>query len=163
MNKKNIITKNNIKKVANFLKEACDYFKNQGEGCYHFNLNEDLALYVGWSAGYDMADDDIIKAESDQEVRNRYDGTTWIQGYAVNAAVKVRNDYDCADFDFLDFPWNKVSGECWDNAVSMRPNMNTRQYRAEARWFLENFVSMVNEHNKKNTFLFGMEIKNLKF
>ena len=47
MNKKNIVTKENISKVADFLKEACDHFKNQGEGCYNLPLSEDLVLAVG--------------------------------------------------------------------------------------------------------------------
>ena len=63
MNKKNVVTKENIAKVADFLKEACDYFQKQGEGCFNFNLSEDLVLAVGWSDGYNMADEDIIKSK----------------------------------------------------------------------------------------------------
>ena len=102
MNKKNIVTKENISKVADFLKEAYDHFKNQGEGCYNLPLSEDLVLAVGWSDGYDMKDTDIIKSEEGQ--RQSGDLTC---GYAVNAAIKVRNDADCSDFDFLDFPTYK--------------------------------------------------------
>jgi hypothetical protein len=143
MNKKNIVTKTNIDKVATFLKESADYFKNQGEGCCHFNLSEDLALYVGWSDGYDMADTDIIKSIEGQRPNG-----SWTCGYAVNAAVKVRNDFDCADFDFLDYPYYPNDGECWDNGISLRPNQTRRDYKRDARWFLETFVSMTNAHKK---------------
>ena len=142
MNKKNIITKENITKVADFLKEACDHFKNQGEGCYNLPLSEDLVLAVGWSDGYDMADNDIIKSEEGQ----RQSGDC-ICGYAVNAAVKVRNDFDCADFDFLNYPTYK-NGECWDNGITMKPNQTRREYRKNARWFLETFVAMTNAHKR---------------
>lgn len=142
MNKKNIVTKENISKVADFLKEACDYFKNQGEGCYNLPLSEDLVLAVGWSDGYDMADNDIIKSEEGQ----RQNGD-WTCGYAVNAAVKVRNDADCSDFDFLDYPTNK-DGECWDNGITMGLNETSEGYRKDARWFLETFVAMTNAHEK---------------
>ena len=142
MNKKNIVTKENISKVADFLKEACDHFKNQGEGCYNLPLSEDLVLAVGWSDGYDMADPDIIKSEKGQ--RQNGDCT---YGYAVNAAVKVRNDADCSDFDFLNFPVYK-NGECWDNGITMKPNQTRREYRKNARWFLETFVAMTNAHKK---------------
>lgn len=142
MNKRNIVTKKNIEKVADFLKEACDYFKNQGEGCYNFPLSEDLSLYVGWSDGYDMADEDIIKSKEGQRQHG-----SWVCGWAVNAAVKVRNDFDCADFDFLNYPSYK-DGECWDNGISMRPNQTRRDYRKDARWFLETFVAMTNSHEK---------------
>ena len=142
MNKKNIVTKENITKVAKFLKESCEYFKKDGEGCCGFNLSDDLALYVGWSDGYDMADTDIIKSKEGQ----RQNGS-WTCGWAVNAAVKVRNDFDCADFDFLDYPFYE-DGECWDTGLSMRPDITDREYRRDARWFLENFVAMTNAHKK---------------
>ena len=142
MNKKNIVTKEKIAEVADFLKEACDHFKNQGEGCYNLPLSEDLVLAVGWSDGYDMKDADIIKSEEGQ----RQSGD-WTCGYAVNAAVKVRNDADCSDFDFLNYPSYK-DGECWDNGISMRPNQTRREYRKDARWFLETFVAMTTAHDK---------------
>ena len=142
MNKKNIITKENISKVADFLKDACEHFKNQGEGCYNLPLSEDLVLAVGGSDGYNMADNDIIKSEEGQ----RQSGD-WTCGYAVNAAVKVRNDADCSDFDFLYYPSYK-DGDCWDNGISMRPNQTRREYRKDARWFLETFVAMTNGHEK---------------
>lgn len=142
MNKKNIVTKENITEVADFLKEACDHFKNQGEGCYNLPLSEDLVLAVGWSDGYNMADNDIIKSEEGQ----RQSGD-WTCGYAVNAAVKVRNDADCSDFDFLNFPTYK-DGDCWDNGITMGLNETSEGYRKDARWFLETFVAMTNAHEK---------------
>ena len=142
MNKKNIVTKENISKVADFLKEACDHFKNQGEGFFNLPLSDELALVVGWSDGYDMADPDIIKSEKGQ----RQNGNCTC-GYAVNAAVKVRNDADCSDFDFLNFPTYK-DGECWDNGITMKPNQTRREYRKNARWFLETFVAMTNAHKR---------------
>ena len=142
MNKKNIVTKENISKVADFLKEACEHFKNQGEGCYNLPLSEDLVLAVGWSDGYDMADNDIIKSEEGQKQYG-----DWTCGYAVNAAVKVRNDADCSDFDFLYYPSYK-DGDCWDNGISMRPNQTRKEYRKDARWFLETFVAMTNAYKK---------------
>ena len=105
-------------------------------------LNEDLVLAVGWSDGYDMADNDIIKSKEGQ----RQNGD-WTCGYAVNAAIKVRNDADCSDFDFLNFPTYK-DGECWDNGITMKLNKTRREYRKDARWFLETFVAMTNAHEK---------------
>ena len=142
MNKKNIVTKENISKVTDFLKEACEHFKNQGEGCYNLPLSEDLVLVVGWSDGYNMADNDIIKSEDGQKQNG-----DWTCGYAVNAAVKVRNDADCSDFDFLDYPTYK-DGNCWDNGITMGLSETSKGYRKDARWFLETFVAMTNAHEK---------------
>ena len=85
---------------------------------------------------------DIIKSEEGQ----RQNGN-WTCGYAVNAAVKVRNDADCSDFDFLNYPSYK-DGECWNNGITMKLNKTRREYRKDARWFLETFVAMTNAHKK---------------
>ena len=143
MNKKNIVTKENITKVADWLKTACDDFaNNDASGCYNFPLSDDLVLAVGWSDGYDMADADIIKSKEGQRQHG-----SWVCGWAVNAAVKVRNDFDCADFDMLNYPCYN-DGECWDSGISMKPNQTRREYRRDARWFLETFVSMTNAHKR---------------
>lgn len=139
MNKKDIVIKKNIEKIAKYLEDTCNWFKNQGEGCWNFNLSKDLTLAVGWSYGYDMADTDIIKSTDGCAEMNG-----WTCGYAVNAAIKVRNDFDCVDFDFLECPFYE-DGECWDNGITMRPNKTRREYRKDARWFLETFVEMTNE------------------
>ena len=142
MNKKNIVTKEKISAIADILEAACNYFKDQCEGCFNFPLSDDLVLAIGWSDGYDMADPDIIKSEKGQ--RQSGDLTC---GYAVNAAIKVRNDADCSDFDFLNFPTYK-DGECCDSGITMKPNQTRREYRKNARWFLETFVAMTNAHKK---------------
>lgn len=141
MNKKDVVTRENITKVADFLKKACDYFKTGGDGCFHYNLSEDLAIYVGWSDGYDPADDTVIKSFGGQKESDRT--SCW----AVNAAVKVRNDFDCTDFDCLDYPYYK-DGECWDNGISISPEETDRGYRDSARWLLQNYVTMTNLINK---------------
>ena len=142
MNKKNIVTEENIAKIAGILETACDCFQNQCEGCLNVPLSDDLVLAIGWSDGYDMADTDIIKSEKGQ----RQNGD-WTCGYAVNAAIKVRNDADCSDFDFLDFPTYK-DDNYWDSGITMKPNQTRREYRKNARWFLETFVAMTNAHKK---------------
>lgn len=144
MNKKNIVVKENIEKLANFLKTAADDYKlNDSDGCYNFKLSDDLVLAVGWSDGYDMEDTDIIKSEHGQ----RKNGS-WTCGWAVNAAIKVRNDYDCTEYDYLDFPvWNDTE-ECADTSVSMLPNETRRGYRNLAKYFLKEFVAITNAHKK---------------
>ena len=146
MNKKEILTKKNIEGVANFLKSSVQSLVATDTGCCRFILNDDHAIFVGWSDGYDMTDTDIIKSPTDQ----RKVGSN-VVGYAINAAVKVRNDFYWAEFDDLDFPYYEDNGECWDNALSLKPNMTIKDYKHDAKWFLSTFVSMFNESKKKNT------------
>lgn len=135
MNKKNIVTKRNIEKVADFLENSIKWLKETDMGCCHFKLSKDLALYIGWSAGWDPEDDSVIHSVSEPE-------------YAIDAAVKVRNDCDCADFEYLNFPWYKDDGDCWNNSIAPSPKQGRRDFRKDARWFLETFVAMTNAHKK---------------
>ena len=135
MNKKNIVTNVNITKVAKFLEESIAWLKEADMGCCHFNLSDDLALYIGWQPGYDPKDRSIITSPSED-------------GYAIVAGIKVRNDFDCADFEYLDYPVFKDTGDCADVDLSMSPDMTKRDYRHDARWFLESFVGMTNQIEK---------------
>jgi len=143
MNKKNIVKKENIEKIAKYLEDACNWFKEDKDGCWNFKLSTDLTLAVGWSDGYNMADTDIIKSKQGQKANGN-----WVCGYAVNAAVKVRNDCDCSEYDYLNFPYYPDTGECWDCGISMSPDLKRRDYRRLARWFLESFVSITNAYKK---------------
>ena len=134
MNKRNIVTKENIKKIADFLESSISWLKEADQGCCGFPLSDDLALYIGWSSGWAEDDDTVIHSKTEPS-------------WAIDAAVKVRNDFDCADFDFLNYPSYK-DGEYWDNAITMKPNQTRREYRKNARWFLETFVAMTNAHKK---------------
>jgi len=135
MNKKNIVTAKNIAKVADFLEDSIKWLKEHDLGCCHFNLSKDLALYIGWSCGWDPEDDSVIHSASEPH-------------YAIDAAVKVRNDDDCADFEYLNFPWYKDDGDCWNSSLAPSPKYKRRDFRSDARWFLETFVAMTNAYKK---------------
>ena len=107
-----------------------------------------MAIYVGWSGGYDAADESIIKSG---EVGLPHGG--WCECYAITAAVMIRNDFDCSDFEFLDFPWDKKTGECMDNAFSISPNADWKDYRTYARWLLDTFVELTNSIARGKTVL----------
>ena len=145
MTKRNIITKARIKDVARFLKESIDWLVKEDGGCCKYELPDDtFAIFIGWSGGFDAADETIIKSPNGQENI----GGRWTSCYAVEAAVKINNDFDWCDFEYLNYPWDPETGECWDNGVSMSPNMTDAEYEEEAKWFLENYVDMVNALNK---------------
>jgi len=140
MNKKNVVTKKNIDKLAKFLEESVEWLVNEDQGCCHFNLSSDLCVAVGWSGGWDKNDDTIIHSRTDRD-------------YAIDQEIKVRNDFDCADFEFMNAPWYTASmgGDVWSTAVSVKPNQTKKDFRDDARWFLESFVAMTNTYNKKNS------------
>lgn len=136
MNKKNVVTKEKIKDVADLIKNAIDYLRQENCGCCSYKLDSDLAIYVGWEEGYDPNDDDIIKSVEDD--------TCW----AIVAAVKIRNDNDCYDLSSLYYPWFADSLDAYDTGITLKPDTSVRYLRRCARKLLEDYVTITNEHQK---------------
>lgn len=130
MTKKSILTKANVDKVAEFLKNSASDFADGHPGCSRFNLSDDLAIYVGWLSGYAFDGEDVL---------------TVGDGYALNAAVKVRNDDDWSDYECLDFP-TYDDGDCYDSGGSFAPNMTDEEYEEFAKALLSEFVEISNLH-----------------
>lgn len=130
MNKKGILTKKNIEEVANFLKDSVESLIELDEGCCQHVFDENLSLYVGWSSGWDPDDETVIHSIDDKK-------------YAIDAAIKIRNGFYWADFEYLDFPCYD-DGEIWDNSISLKPNMDFKDYKKYAKCFLEIYVDIVN-------------------
>lgn len=84
----------NKNELAKFFREAINNVKNDPapSGCFRFILDEDLAIFIGWLDGYDP-DDGGLHANDDP---------TW----CLNAAIRIRNDFDWSEFGFLDSPLN---------------------------------------------------------
>lgn len=147
MVKRKFVTKKRVDEVADFLKESVDWLKKEDCGCCHYNLDNNFAIYVGWAGGYDMDNDYIIKSDTGREVVHN-PWKNWVCGYAIECAVKIRNDYDCADYEFTYYPhFNDEDGDCWDNGSNLAPNGN---YKVDAKDLLSTYVDMVNalNHNK---------------
>lgn len=128
-----MITGKNIPEIATFLKESVEWLKKEQCGCCHYNLDDDLALYVGWESGYDRADDSIISDEDSEDIAPKTSG--WSECYAICAGVKIRNDSDCADYEFLDFPWYQ-DGECCILDCTISPHMD---YQTTAQYFVNEY------------------------
>ena len=92
-NEEKISTDANISKVAKFLEQAVnglieDDTTNSAGGCYRYILDSNFAIYVGWSAGWGKEPrDDVYQSKVEPD-------------YAIEAAVKIRNDSDWADYDY---------------------------------------------------------------
>lgn len=153
MNKKEFITKEKVEEVAKFLQESVEWLKAQDEGCRTYPLDDNLVIAIGWSNGFNMANEDIIKSPNGQSLVNN-PSHPWVCGWAIDAAVKIKNDHDCSDFEALNFPyWDNDNGECWDSSLSIRPNLDLKGYKEDAKQFLEKYVDIVNEAKKKNSTL----------
>lgn len=99
-------------KIAKFVKESVEWLQENQQGCCKYKLDDHLAVFVGWSAGYgEEKRDDVIQAKDDPD-------------WGINAGIKVwTSDYMQTDYDFLNFPYYE-SGEVLDLGMSIAPNEN---------------------------------------
>ncbi len=99
-------------KIAKFLEDAVNGLKNGEATNYRYKLDDRLAIFVGWSEGFDEDDETVIHDEEDPE-------------YGIVAGIKVWTSDDMwTDFDYLNFPYYE-NGEVLDYMTSdISPNVN---------------------------------------
>lgn len=99
-------------KIAKFIEDAVNGLKNGEATNYRYKLDDRLAIFVGWSEGFDEDDETVIHDEEDPE-------------YGIVAGIKVWTSDDMwTDFDYLNFPYYK-NGEVLDYVTSdISPNVN---------------------------------------
>lgn len=94
--------------LAQFIKSAVRTLQTSDATNTRYILDENLAVYVGWSYNDGEASEYGIPDESGE--------------YVIYAGVKLRNDSYWADYDWLDYPYDKETGDVWDNGLYIAPN-----------------------------------------
>ena len=112
MKTKNEITKMK-KEILKFIKDSVEHLQDLQEGCSTYELDDHLAVCVGWSAGYGKEKrNDVIQAKDDLD-------------YGINVGIKVWTS-DAAmltDYDWINFPYEE-DGEVLDLGFGVSPNEN---------------------------------------
>ena len=119
-------SEHNVSDVAKFIEDSVNTLQTTNYTNCRYILDDQFAIYVGWSDGYDENDDTVIRDSKSPS-------------YGINACIKERNDADWADLDYLNFPWSVKDGDVWDNSISIGPNTD---YTQVAEWLLDDFDSM---------------------
>ena len=96
--------------VANFIKDSVEKLQTTDYTNCKYNLDDKLAIYVGWSDGYDAEE------TSDLEIHSKKNPT-----YAINAVIGVRNDADYADLDYITIPYYETNGEAYNCQYTVSP------------------------------------------
>lgn len=98
--------------IAKFIKESVEWLVAEQCGCCRYKLDDHLAIFVGWSAGYgEEIRNGLIQAKDDPD-------------YAINVGIKVWTSDDMwTDFDWLNFPYYE-DGDVLDMSLSITPNEN---------------------------------------
>jgi hypothetical protein len=117
----------NKNEVAKWIEESVQWLIAEKQGCCRYQLDEHLAIFVGWSAGYgNEKRDDVIQDE---------DALDW----GIDAGVKVwTSDYMQTDYDYLNFPYYQ-NGDVIDTGLSIAPN---EDYESIAEYLLKMYDEM---------------------
>lgn len=99
----------NKKQIKKFIKDSVEWLIENQMGCCRYKLDDHLAIFVGWSAGYgEEKRYDVIQAKDNPD-------------YAINAGIKVWTSDDMwTDYDWLNFPYYK-DGEVLDMDCNISP------------------------------------------
>lgn len=99
-------------KIAKFIKESVEWLQEMQQGCCRYKLDDHLAIFVGWSAGYgEEKRYDVIQAKDYPD-------------YGINAGIKVWTSDDVwTDFDWLNFPYYE-DGDVLDMDCAISPQEN---------------------------------------
>lgn len=110
--------------IVKFLKESVEWLIENQIGCCRYKLDDHLAIFAGWSAGYgDEKRDDVIQAKDYPD-------------YGINAGVKVWTSDDMwTDYDWLNFPYEK-DGDVLDIGCSIAPN---EDYESVVKYLLDEY------------------------
>jgi hypothetical protein len=117
----------NKKEIAKFVQESVEWLVENQMGCCRYKLDDHLAIFVGWSAGYgNEKRDDVIQDE---------DALDW----GIDAGIKVwTSDYMQTDYDWLNFPYYQ-NGDVIDTGLSIAPN---EDYESIAEYLLKMYDEM---------------------
>ena len=111
-----------INKIAEFLKDEVKVLTTSEYTCGWYELDRDLAIFVGWTAGYDPNDEDYIHAKDDPT-------------FVLAAKIASTHEYMKTDLDWLTQPYYE-DGEVWDTEITLTETSN---FKADADWFIKSY------------------------
>lgn len=97
----------NKKEIAKFVQESVEWLVENQTGNCRYKLDDHLAIFVGWSAGYgNEKRKDVIQAQ-------------YAPDYGINVGIKVWTSDDMwTDFDWLNFPYYE-NGDVLDMGLTI--------------------------------------------
>ena len=116
-----------IKSIAEYIRKSVRWLKSSDCGCCTYELDDRLAICVGWLGGFDSDADYVIHSKTEPE-------------YAIVAGIKVHtSDSMRTDYEWINAPYSDDDGEVWDTTCYIAPKEN---YVQLAKYFAENYEEM---------------------
>lgn len=115
-----------VNKIKDFVNDSIEQLTTTDYTCCEYKLDNDLSLFVGWSAGYGTDVD-----ENDTSIRSEGN-----PDWAINIGIKSNHEYMKTDFDFLNFPYNEETGDVWDTSMTVTKNGISD---SDIEWYIEQY------------------------
>lgn len=132
-------------KIAEFIKDSVETLTTTDYTCCEYRLDNNLSLFVGWSAGYgddvDENDDTLIRSANDPD-------------WAINVGIKSNHDYMKTDYDYLNFPYDEETGDVWDTGMTV-PEGGLSDF--DINWYIEQYLEIKKAYENGEIVIDGAE------
>lgn len=132
---------NSVSELAKFIEDSVHTLVDtvdEYNDTFRYVLDENWAVYVGWSqAGFDDDDESVIHNEDVPE---------WVICCKIAAAHETRWG-DWVDYDYCEMPYDEETGDVWDTDTGISPN---EDYQWLASWLLEEYDKIVEEFGNED-------------
>ena len=122
-------TTNSVSDLAKFIKESVDNLLAGTATNNQYKLDNDWAVYVGWSEGFDENDESVIHDDKYPE-------------WAICTKIATTHEAVWADYDFCDMPYNEKTGDVWDTDMAISPE---ESYPNTAAWLLDEYNELIRQ------------------
>lgn len=136
----------NNSEVATFIKDAVEGLKAGKATNYRKKLDDRLAIFVGWSAGFDADDEAVIHSVENPE-------------FAIVAGLKVWTSDDMwTDFDWINFPY-RADGEVIDISETISPSFDADKV---AKYLLDSYEELKGKEISEDGEILNEAVKPVK-
>ena len=115
------------KELAKEIKKAVETLVASENGCSTIKLDDNLAICIGWSEGFDPKDDNLIHSKIEPTF-------CLVVGLKVWTSDDLRTDYDWINFPFFE------NQEVLDVEVTIS---DTQNYEILANWLLTEYNDLI--------------------
>lgn len=118
------------KELAKEIKKAVETLVASENGCSTIKLDDNLAICIGWSEGFDPKDDNLIHSKIEPTF-------CLVVGLKVWTSDDLRTDYDWINFPFFE------NQEVIDTEVTI---FDKEDYEALANWLLKEYNDFITSY-----------------
>lgn len=131
-----------VESIKEWSKSAINDLVEMDEGCCEYKLDDNLSIFAGWSGGYDPKDISGIHSNTDPT-------------FCINIGIKCNHEYMKTDYDWLNYPYNKETGEVYDTGLTVDEGGLDD---ADAQWLIDSYKDINEELDSGELILEGKKI-----